>query len=46
MFKVVLKLVVWVTVFAAAVAGLLYWEKATAPEYIEVYSDDADNDLF
>ena len=46
MFKMMMKLLVWITVFVAAVAGILYWEKATSPEYIEVYSDDQDNELF
>lgn len=46
MMKTILKLLAWITVFAAAVAGILYWEKATTPEYIEVYSDDADDELY
>ena len=42
--KVVLKLLGWLAVIAAAVCALAYWDKKTTPDYIEIYSDGEDEE--
>ena len=38
--KTILKLLVSIIAVLAAILGFAYWQKATTPEYIEIYSDD------
>jgi hypothetical protein len=42
MFKFVCKVLAWTLALLGALSALAYWDKATAPEYIEIYSDDDD----
>ncbi len=46
MGKCILKVIGCLAALIAALAALAYFDKSTAPEYIEVYSDDDDSDVF
>lgn len=47
MGKLFLKVIACLGAVIAALAALAYFEKASTPEYIEIYSDDDDeNDAF
>ena len=41
--KTILKLLGFIVVALATLLGIAYWNKATTPEYIEIYSDGEDN---
>ncbi len=42
--KAILKVIFIALAALAAIIGIAYFEKETTPDYIEVYSDDDDDD--
>ena len=47
MGKFILKVLGWLAVIGAALAALLYWDRCNTPEYIELYSnEDEEEDAF
>ncbi len=44
MWKFILKVIGWLAVIIAGLAALLYIDRASTPEYIEIYSDEDEDD--